>query len=120
MSNAKLFCFVYGTLKAGKSNNHLLEKATFVREAVTKPIYRLWNVGRYPALTKDLINGKAIQGEIWEITPEILVRLDRLEGVPWLYVREVLEIEGAEEEIQGYIYNREYGHLQECSPVWNG
>jgi gamma-glutamylcyclotransferase (GGCT)/AIG2-like uncharacterized protein YtfP len=116
----KKLVFVYGTLKSGYHNNRLLEEEEFVGEAVTKPLYRLWDVGAFPGLTEDFENGKAIQGELWRVSPECVVRLDRLEGTPYLYRREVLQIEGVTEEVQGYIFNRDYSRLEECSPVWEG
>ena len=120
MSEERILAFCYGTLKKGYSNNRLLATSTFVREAVTEPLYRLWDVGWFPGLTEDSENGKAIQGEIWSIDEQTLRRLDMLEGTPHLYRREFLKIQGMTEPVQGYIYNQSTSRLKECSPVWNG
>jgi gamma-glutamylcyclotransferase (GGCT)/AIG2-like uncharacterized protein YtfP len=114
--------FVYGTLKRGHGNNRILTQggSEFVGEAVTKPLYRLWSVAYFPGLTEDFENGKAIQGELWRVkNQETMRRLDALEGVPFLYRREKIQIEGVDEEVLGYIYNQEID-CKECSPVWRG
>jgi hypothetical protein len=41
-----------------------------------------------------------------------------LEGHPHHYRREIIEIEGVEEEVSGYIYNYPVDNCKECSPVW--
>jgi gamma-glutamylcyclotransferase (GGCT)/AIG2-like uncharacterized protein YtfP len=114
--------YVYGTLKSGFGNHRILETSEFVGEVTTKPFYRLYNVGHYPGLVEDAETGKAIQGELYRVTdPAVMQRLDRLEGIPWLYRREYLKIEGMEDdEVQGYIYNQDYSDLEECSPKWEG
>lgn len=119
-SKVKNLIFVYGSLKSGHYNNRIIENEEFVSEATTKPLYRLWNLGSYPGLTIDTETGKAIKGELWRVSPEAMVRLDRLEGVPTLYRREYIKIEGVKEEVQGYIFNRDVTSYKECSPVWEG
>lgn len=117
--NSLVFC--YGTLKRNYGNHRLLETSEFVGEVTTKPFYRLYNVGHFPGLIEDNQTGKAIQGELYRVTdPAVMARLDRLEGIPWLYRREYIKIEGVDEEVEGYIFNQDYSDLEECSPVWEG
>lgn len=109
--------WVYGTLKRNYGNHHLIETCEFVGEAVTKPFYRLYKVSYFPGLVEDEKTGKSIQGELYRVTdPAIMRRLDALEGVPYLYRRESLKIEGVDDDVQGYIFNREIDNLEECSP----
>lgn len=110
--------FVYGTLKKGGCNNFLLKNDEFLREVVTRPIYRLYDNGSYPMLIEDSKSGKAIQGELWSVSKATVARLDRLEGVPHLYQRKNIEIDGESDCIEGYVYQRSVSHYQECSPVW--
>ena len=73
---------VNGTLMRGLDlNDNLLSVgATFVREAKTAPIYRLWSIGdRYPAMQRVKRGGgrtrsvgAAIALEVWEIPPAAL------------------------------------------------
>lgn len=105
--------FVYGTLKQGEYNSRILSR---------------WNPQQSPAfvLGAALFNGKggfpamipgdqAVEGELvtFAVTAEvfaneILPTLDRLEGVPTLYRREVWEVlhmgAGATETTRAYVY----------------
>lgn len=66
---------VNGTLMRGLELNGNLQKvgATFVREAKTAPIYRLWTINdRHPAMLRVNENGAAIALEIWSISPAAL------------------------------------------------
>mgnify|MGYP001572222144 CR=1 FL=1 len=76
------FIFVYGTLKQGKGNNYLLCNDTFLKEDTVKG--RMYNLGNYPAVT---YGDDIIHGELWRISKHSLLKLDRLEGVPYLYQR---------------------------------
>jgi gamma-glutamylcyclotransferase (GGCT)/AIG2-like uncharacterized protein YtfP len=115
MDDMKLI-FVYGTLKLGFGNNYLLKKQKYVGEAITKPIYRLWNLGSYPGMTEDRVDGKAIKGELWEVSDIAIKALDRLECVPSLYRRVAIELDG-DLNVEGYLYNGK-GMTDECSPEW--
>ncbi|WP_316571419.1 gamma-glutamylcyclotransferase [Neobacillus sp. YIM B06451] len=70
--------FVYGTLRKGESNHHLLKNAVRIAE-------QCWTNGAlfdtgygYPALGLD--PQAKVFGELYEVTAEELFRLDRLEG----------------------------------------
>jgi hypothetical protein len=61
---------VNGTLMRGFAlNRHLLAiGATFVHEAVTAPIYRLWSIDdQYPAMLRATAGGAAIALEVWAV-----------------------------------------------------
>jgi hypothetical protein len=63
---------VNGTLMRGlELNSHLLNVgATFVREAMTEPMYKLWSIGDcHPAMMKVATGGKAIALEVWAVPP---------------------------------------------------
>lgn len=66
--------FVNGELMRGLSMHGLMEKATFVKEAQTTPIYRLFTIDdQYPAMiiAPPGRQGYAIAGELYEIPQEI-------------------------------------------------
>ena len=63
---------VNGTLMRGLelNANLLAAGATFVREARTAPVYRLWSIGdRHPAMLRVATNGAAIAVEVWDVPP---------------------------------------------------
>ena len=79
--------FVYGTLKRGQPRNRFLTRQTFIAPAVTRPLYRMFNVGEYPALVRHA-DGRAIQGELWDVDDGCVRTVDRVEGCDLgLYVR---------------------------------
>lgn len=77
--------FVYGSLKRGFSNHDRMRGACFAGVAVTASGHELFLVGEYPAL----VTGGAgtVSGEVYEVTPEHLLRLDAFEDHPHLYCR---------------------------------
>ncbi|MBK1735860.1 hypothetical protein CKO15_11340 [Halorhodospira abdelmalekii] len=81
--------FVYGTLKRGHSNHHVLARANgrFLMAWATAPEYELIDLGAFPAVREG--GGTAIQGEIYKVRD--LAPIDRLEGYPMLYDRKRIE-----------------------------
>ena len=83
---ARTLVFVYGTLLVGESNHRLLKGAQLISdEGRTQPGFRLYDLGRYPALVRD--GDHAVVGEVYEVDEPTLAALDRLEGHPELYRR---------------------------------
>ena len=83
-----LHIFVYGTLKEGMKNHHILEnmKATKICEAQTTKKYPMFDLGNgFPYVQNKKGIGHIIHGEIWVIDSEFEIDLDRFEGVPELY-----------------------------------
>lgn len=69
---------VNGTLMRGlELNPNLLDAgATFVREARTAPVYRLWSIGdRHPAMIRVAHGGASIALEVWSVPPEGLASI---------------------------------------------
>ena len=84
--------FVYGSLKSGGAVRGLnqFEGATIVGKAKTLyPDYNMIDLGSFPGVTK---NGeKHIQGEVWQVDEEVMGELDKIEGYPNFYNREVTQ-----------------------------
>lgn len=76
--------FVYGTLKHGFRNHHFLKDATQLEDYSLEGA-DLLHLGGFPGL---VWGTRTVHGEMYEITEDMLPALDRLEGVPYLYVRE--------------------------------
>jgi molybdenum cofactor guanylyltransferase len=75
--------FVYGTLLAGESNHHLLAEAEFLGIDQLSNA-QLYDLGAYPMILPGLGN---VIGEVYRVTPVILVQLDILEEHPQVYIR---------------------------------
>lgn len=114
-----MLIFTYGTLKKGFRNHILLAASKYVQDAVTRPLYRLYDCGMYPCLVKDTTgNGRSIHGEIYEIDDVTLQRLDQLEGVPWLYQRDKIELENFNQPVIAYYYQDDVSEFIDCGLSW--
>ena len=115
---AKLF--VYGTLKRGFSRSAALLGERFWGPAQTQPRYRMYNVGNFPGLV-EAADGLCIEGELWEVSPECLKRLDEIEGVGiGLYHRAKVSLAAPRhrEEAETYLYLRSLQGLADCGVRW--
>jgi gamma-glutamylaminecyclotransferase len=85
--------FVYGTLKRGHGNYRVMQEARgrFIGEGRLEGAL-LFNLGPFPGVK--LIEGgiSSVRGEVFEVPPEGLRRLDRLEGHPTFYRRQEVEV----------------------------
>jgi len=114
--------FVYGTLMRGDCRSAVLQGQLFVDEARTLPQYRMFDVGSYPALV-EAPRGIAIEGEVWEVTPACLARLDAVEGVPeGLYERKPIRLQGrfAGLLVEAYFYCQSTEGMADCGARWHG
>jgi Allophanate hydrolase C-terminal domain len=83
---------VNGTLMHGFALNQklLAVGATFVHEAVTAPIYRLWSIGdQYPTMLRVTAGGAAIALEVWAV-PRLHLGTILLQEPPGLCLGKIL------------------------------
>lgn len=82
--------FVYGTLKSGgaiRGLNQFGEGAVIVGKAQTVyPDYDMIDLGAFPGVVKG--GTYKIEGEVWEVSDEVMEQLDAIEGYPDFYDRE--------------------------------
>ena len=83
--------FVYGTLLSGEPNHRLLADAELVGAARTEPEFELVSLGAFPAMVPG--GGTAVAGEVYEVDPDTLDALDRLEGHPRFYRRHAVRLD---------------------------
>jgi gamma-glutamylcyclotransferase (GGCT)/AIG2-like uncharacterized protein YtfP len=106
--------FVYGTLRKGQWNHHLLVSSKFIEMAKTKRRYALYGSGvPFLSRTKALTQ---VTGEVYAVDDGTLERLDDLEGHPNAYKREQAEVvldDGTELKAWIYFYDRAHGELIE-------
>lgn len=94
---------VNGTLMRGLelNGNMQLVKASFVREALTEPTYRLWSIAdRYPAMQRVSGEGQTIAVEVWAVPIAGIATLLTLEP-PGLSIGKVRLSDG--EEVLGVL-----------------
>jgi len=82
---------VYGSLKRGRANHHVLHTAQYVAASQTAPRFALRMIDGYPALVPGTL---AISGELHRIAISALTALDEFEGEN--YVRREIELSGGE------------------------
>lgn len=110
--------FIYGTLKRGHCNNHLLAGQQFLGEACTSPHYRLYDSGPYPCLVEDRQCGRSVRGEIWRVDEITLAHLDEFEGVPDLFIRREIQITGMATPVFAYLYQGDVAGMRDCGQCW--
>jgi len=89
--------FIYGTLKDNMKNNHILKecRAKFIGDVITKDKYPMFDLGDgFPYIQDKKGIGYNISGELYEIKDSYQKKLDWFEGVPTLYKRGKIEVEG--------------------------
>jgi len=93
--------FVYGTLKRRHGNHGVLGNSVFIGEAVTNSKEFYMFDGGFPFVSDYPWHGQenddncsgSIVGELYETNDQrILSNLDRLEGVPYLYVKREVDV----------------------------
>ncbi len=104
---SKTLLFLYGTLKSGQRNHHLIAGQVFRGPAETCPFYRLYQLDWCPALKLDDTNGLAVKGELWEVDEVILHKLDLFEGTPDWYRRDEIAIRDCFDTVWAYFHNQE-------------
>ena len=82
--------FVYGTLRRGECNEHLMVRARFVDAARTERGFELFHMGWHPAMVRG--GTDAVTGEVWEIDAATLAELDQLEQHPTWFQRTVIAL----------------------------
>ena len=111
MANNGMSCnvFVYGTLMRGERAHSYLKGAVFMGEYLLRD-HEMYDLGRYPAIAP--ADGGVVYGEVYGITPDMLVEMDSYEGEGFLYNRKTVNVEneGGRLEAFVYVYARElYG-----------
>ena len=96
--------FIYGTLKRGGKNVRYMHGQQYLQDAVTKPLYRIYDLGPHPALVIDRREGLSVHGELWEVSAEALEKLDEFEEVPTWFNRLPISIEGYDDPVDAYFY----------------
>lgn len=100
MTDSK-YVFVYGSLRKGRGLSGVMSIAlNDLGVYKSKRKYNMYNLGAFPCITK---NGNTqIVGEVYEIDSDLEKRLDAIEGVPTLYYKDSIELEGFDKPVYAY------------------
>lgn len=109
--------FTYGTLKKGFRAHNLLTDSHFLCSVKTHPRYHIYEIGGFPGMVVGNDDG-GVQGELYEVSDEVIEALDGYEGVPDLFTREQIELESGT-IVWAYIFARSVTGRQEIKDgVW--
>jgi len=86
MMEQKHLVFVYGTLRNGHSNHHLLKEAYCYGIGSTENCFAMYLISGYPYVTSSEPR-YPIVGELYAVDDDTLHTLDRMEGHPRYYER---------------------------------
>ena len=112
--------FVYGSLKQGYALHSLLHEQIYLGEAVTEPLYRLFDLGSYPGLV-EWPEGLSVRGEVYQVNPDCLLRLDAAEGVAERhYVRRTIAIQKRFEgkNVDAWFWLGSVRGCRDCGVAW--
>ncbi len=114
--------FVYGTLKTGECRATLLRGQIKRGNGKTLPKYRLFRLTGFPGLVESAENqGLEIEGEIWDVEPDCLNRLDEEEGTDaGLYERRLIELAPPfhDAQVEAYFYLQSIAGREDCGSRW--
>ncbi|ACY15343.1 gamma-glutamylcyclotransferase family protein [Haliangium ochraceum] len=97
--------FVYGTLRAGGPNHHLLDGQTLVGQARTEPAFELVSLGAYPAMAEG--GHASVIGEVYDVDAAALAKIDWLEGHPEYYRRTSIRLASGD-DVLAYVLSPEH------------
>lgn len=98
--------FVYGTLRKGHCNHHLLKDAHFYGIGSTETLCAMYLKNGYPYITSTE-SRYPIVGELFSVDDDTLVALDRFEGHPRHYERREQPVIVGDERYMAWIYFRD-------------
>ena len=106
--------FVYGTLRSGQGNSHLLKGAHGYGTGQTEEQYAMYLVSGFPYVTSTEPR-YPITGELYAVDDATLEALDRMEGHPRYYERRQVAVLIGGERYMAWMYFRDpRGHLLPC------
>lgn len=99
----KHYVFVYGTLRSGHSNHHLLKDAHCHGTGTTVENYSMYLISGYPYVTS-CEQRYPIAGELYGLDDDTLSVLDKMEGHPRHYERREIAVTVEEKQYTAWMY----------------
>ena len=111
----RMFC--YGTLKRDGVAHYLMKNSVFLRVITTHPRYCMYRIACFPGMVVGEETG-GVQGELFEVDASVVKSLDRYEGVPGLFRRELIDLSDGS-QAWSYLYARSFDERNKItSGVW--
>lgn len=112
----KVNVFVYGTLMRNRWNHYYLKEQNFIGTGKLEG-YEMYNVRSFPGIVQK--PDEYVIGEVYQVTEQVLKRLDQLESEGYMYKRqsERIKLEGSEMEACVYVW---LGDIKGCERVMPG
>ena len=113
--------FVYGTLKRRGSNHRFLAGQQFMGEARTVSGYVLYSLGDYPGMVRSSDLAHFVTGEVWQVDPAGVAKLDKLEcTLEGLYERVGVNLETPfiDQSVETYLYLRDLSGRSLLGETW--
>ncbi|KAJ8902688.1 hypothetical protein NDN08_006008 [Rhodosorus marinus] len=106
MKEKRHHVFVYGTLKRGFPNHHLLREANYEGTFRTDEKFPLVIGGEFfsPYLLHRPGEGSQVKGEVFRVDDKMLSRMDELERVGVNYTRKVVKVHNGDNVTEVYAY----------------
>lgn len=105
---------VYGTLLSGEPNEYFMRNATLIQEDKVEN-FEMYSLGGFPGIMKG--DGE-ISVEVYKVSAEDLIPVDRLEGHPTFYERIFAKtLSGLQVEIYEY---KNIDRLSRCPKISSG
>jgi len=103
--------FVYGSLKKGFTNNRLLENDKFICETRTAGSkFEMVSLTGFPGVKYGL---GSIHGELYEVSENTMLILDRLESNGHFYNREIIDLDNGDQAWMYVLLDNDY-----CSKLY--
>jgi gamma-glutamylcyclotransferase (GGCT)/AIG2-like uncharacterized protein YtfP len=102
----KHLIFVYGTLRKGHCNHHLLKDAYCYGIGSSEASYAMYLKNGYPYITSSE-SRYSIVGELYSVDDDTLSQLDRFEGHPRYYERREKPVIVGESRYIAWMYFRD-------------
>ena len=69
---------VYGSLRQGMSNHHILQNSEYLGEFKSIPVFSLYSLGSYPGIKPG--GNTSVTMEVYAVDDTVAAKVDRLEG----------------------------------------
>ena len=121
-SSTASYVFVYGTLRAGGSNNITRYRPTPQRAGIAVALGTLYDFGSYPGLR--LGGTRRVAGEVYLVTAPVEQALDVLESVrpndQGEYVKKTIELDVGGKRLTCLVYEIHESRIGGCSVIDSG
>ena len=110
--------FVYGTLMRGQRANHMLSSGDYAGCFHLKD-HAMYDLGSYPGIKP--CDGESVLGELYFVSPAVVVQLDQYEGEGYLYDRTsvTVQVGSSTYPAEAYVYKKDVSTYKKMRERWD-